>query len=90
MANNGDGKILWILDNGHGIDTPGKRSPMLTDGRQFLEYRFNREVVSMMVTFLGEKDLNAVQLVPEDRDIALSSRIKRANALNRLKPCVLV
>lgn len=26
------------IDNGHGIDTPGKRSP---NGR-FLEYRFNR------------------------------------------------
>jgi len=38
MVENEYGKITWLLDNGHGDDTPGKRSPMLIDGRQFLEY----------------------------------------------------
>ena len=70
-----EGKILWILDNGHGIDTPGKRSPRLTDGRQLLEYRFNREVVGLILALLEMKSLKSIQLVPEEKDIPLSTRV---------------
>jgi len=85
-----NGKLLWILDNGHGVDTPGKRSPMLMDGRQFREYLFNREVVTMMMSMLGGLDLRAHRLVPEEEDIPLSTRAARANALNQTNICVLV
>ena len=34
--------ITILLDNGHGCDTPGKRSPVWPDGRQLLEWEFNR------------------------------------------------
>ena len=37
--------LYVILDNGHGEDTPGKRSP---DGK-FREYKFNRVIVSLIV-----------------------------------------
>lgn len=40
MSNTSNGKLLWILDNGHGVDTPGKRSPVLMDGRQFGDSSF--------------------------------------------------
>jgi len=85
-----NGKLLWILDNGHGVDTPGKRSPMLMDGRQFREYFFNREVVTKMISMLAELGFRAHQLVPEDEDIPLSERVSRANALNQTNICVLV
>jgi N-acetylmuramoyl-L-alanine amidase len=85
-----NGKLLWILDNGHGVDTPGKRSPRLTDGRQFREYLFNREVVTLMMSMLEQQDLKAHRLVPEEEDIPLSTRVARANALNRTQLCVLV
>ena len=39
---------IFLIDNGHGKDTPGKRSP---DGR-FREYNFNREVAAMLVDAL--------------------------------------
>ena len=85
-----EGKILWILDNGHGMDTPGKRSPMLTDGRQLLEYRFNREVVDQMLLLLEVKSLKSFQLVPEEEDVPLSTRVSRANQLFKTNICVLV
>lgn len=90
MAKKKNGKILWLLDNGHGIDTPGKRSPMLTDGRQFLEYKFNRDVVSRMISQLEGAGLSSICLVPEDEDISLSARVRRANSYTNKKPCVLV
>ena len=88
--NNSNGKFLWILDNGHGADTPGKRSPMLMDGRQFRECFFNREVVIRMISMLKNLGLRALKLVPEREDIPLSIRVARANALNQTHNCVLV
>ena len=41
-------RYLWLLDNGHGETTPGKRSPIFDDGRQLFEYEFNRAVVARM------------------------------------------
>ena len=41
-------KILFILDPGHGINTPGKRSPVWGDGRQLFEHEFNKDVVNSL------------------------------------------
>ena len=69
---------MWILlDNGHGIQTPGKRSP---DGT-LLEYKYTREIVDLIIEGLQNRGLQAVKLVPEDDDISLSQRVKRANEL---------
>ena len=37
--------MLIVIDNGHGHNTPGKRSP---DGK-FLEYAYNREIATRIV-----------------------------------------
>lgn len=37
-------KRHWFIDPGHGPETPGKRSPVLPDGRQLLEYKFTRDI----------------------------------------------
>jgi N-acetylmuramoyl-L-alanine amidase len=63
---------------------------MLTDGRQFREYLFNREVVTQMLSMLQETGSRAHQLVPEEQDISLPIRVARANALNQTHICVLV
>ena len=69
---------MWILlDNGHGIQTPGKRSPNGT----LLEYKYTREIVDLIIKELQNRGLQAVKLVPEDDDISLSQRVKRANEL---------
>lgn len=70
---------LIILDNGHGKDTLGKRSP---DGR-LLEYKWSREIVNCLIKEFSKLGIKAVQLVPEEDDIKLNERVKRANRLYR-------
>lgn len=65
-----------LIDNGHGRDTKGKRSP---DGRIF-EWKWTREVAELIVAELRRRGYDAQKLVPEDTDIKLSTRVERANA----------
>lgn len=71
-------KILF--DNGHGIDTPGKRSP---DG-VLREYARNRLIAGRVVSALTDLGHDAALLVPEQEDIPLSERCRRVNELCRL------
>ena len=66
-----------LIDNGHGIETLGKRSP---DGR-LKEYAYTREVADRVVKALTAAGIDAVRIVPEDADVPLSERCTRANAL---------
>ena len=68
--------MLILIDNGHGLDTPGKRSP---DGK-FLEYAYTREIATRIVADLTDRGYNAQLLVPEPEDIPLSERVRRINA----------
>ena len=74
-------ELFVILDNGHGNNTPGKRSPLLDDGRQLFEYKWNREIVDMIAKKLLEKGIAHHILVPEITDIPLSTRVNRANKI---------
>ena len=65
-----------LIDNCHGIQTKGKRSP---DGT-LLEYAYTREIARQVVTELKNKGYDAELLVPEDDDISLSERVRRTNA----------
>ena len=65
-----------LIDNGHGIQTKGKRSP---DGT-ILEYAFTREIARQVDTELKNKGYDSELLVPEDDDISLSERVRRTNA----------
>ncbi len=73
-----------ILDNGHGIETPGKRSPVWADGSQLFEYEFNRAIASMVYSSLVSLGIDSVLLVPEIEDVSLLERVKRANKIHRL------
>ncbi|MCQ2126958.1 MAG: N-acetylmuramoyl-L-alanine amidase [Bacteroidaceae bacterium] len=64
-----------FLDNGHGSDTPGKRSP---DGT-FLEYHYNRLLASQITSTLQSLNYDAELLVPEKIDIPLKERCHRVN-----------
>ena len=66
-----------LIDNGHGIETPGKRSP---DGR-FREYKYNREIARAVVEHLQLRGIDAELLVPEGNDIPLKERVRRANKI---------
>ena len=64
-----------LLDAGHGIDTPGKRSP---DGA-FLEYKWNREIAELVYNILEEQGWDVDFVVTETNDIALKTRVRRVN-----------
>ena len=64
-----------LIDNGHGRETAGKRSP---DGR-LLEWSYNREIARRVVAELQSQHYYASLLVPEDEDIPLSERCRRVN-----------
>ena len=74
---------LIILDNGHGKETPGKRSPVWSDGTQLFEYEFNRDVVQRIAAKLKTAGIPYHILVPELTDISLEERCKRANAITK-------
>jgi len=74
------GRFLWCLDNGHGKQTAGKRSPKLADGNRFMEYEFNRDIVNRIITQLDEHGVEYFNVVPEvDIDNFLKGRVARAN-----------
>ena len=66
-----------LIDNGHGHNTPGKRSP---DGK-FREYAYNREIANRIVADLIDRGYDAELLVPENNDISLEERVRRVNKI---------
>lgn len=68
-----------LIDNGHGVDTAGKRSP---DGR-LREFAYARLIAIRIVDKLREMGYDAERLVPEEEDISLQERCRRANEICR-------
>ena len=64
-----------LIDNGHGVETPGKRSP---DGR-FREFAYTRLIASGVVQHLLYRGYYAELLVPEVTDVPLKERVRRVN-----------
>ena len=69
--------MLIRIDPGHGIDTPGKRSP---DGK-FLEYLWNRQIADLLLDRFIIMGIDASLVVTETNDISLSTRVQRVNKL---------
>lgn len=71
-------KKIILIDNGHGIETKGKRSP---DGTRVREYAYCRRVAREIAARLACAG-HSVQLVtPENADISLGERCSRVNAI---------
>lgn len=70
-------KTIVCVDNGHGIDTAGKRSP---DGR-LREYKWARECADLLVAALQADGITAKRIVTEDTDISLRERCARVNKI---------
>ena len=66
-----------LIDPGHGIDTPGKRSP---DGL-FLEYLWNRQVADLLLEKLVAMGIDASLVVTETNDVTLRNRVNRVNTI---------
>ena len=79
-------KVEVFLDNGHGKETPGKRSPLFTAEmkaefgiNQFFEYEYTRDIVKRIENELKELGISVYIVTPELRDVALSTRVQRIN-----------
>ena len=66
-----------LIDNGHGADTKGKRSP---DGR-LLEYKYTREIAGRVEKELRAKGYDVQLIVPETHDVSLTERARRVNEI---------
>lgn len=64
-----------LIDAGHGIDTPGKRSP---DGA-FREYLWNRQIEELVLAGLENRGIDCDSVVTETNDIPLKTRAMRVN-----------
>ena len=64
-----------LIDNGHGSNTAGKRSP---DGL-FREYAFTREIAAEVSYRLRRLGYDCELLVPELYDVSLIERVHRVN-----------
>lgn len=73
-------KYLWILDPGHSIHTPGKRS----HDNSFLEYEFNRDIASRVARLLWEHRISYMYSMDDYDSVkndkkSLRMRVDKAN-----------
>lgn len=68
-----------LIDNGHGKETPGKRSP----DERLKEFAYTREIAERVVDGLQNEGIDAVRIVTEENDVALSERVRRVNAFGK-------
>ena len=66
-----------LIDNGHGAETAGKRSP---EG-SLREYKYAREIAGRIVSELRKQGFDAERIVTEENDISLSERCRRVNSI---------
>ena len=65
-----------LIDNGHGSNTSGKRSP----NGSILEYKYTREIAQRVVDGLKARGYDAERIVTEEYDVSLGERCRRVNA----------
>jgi N-acetylmuramoyl-L-alanine amidase len=78
---------LIALDNGHGLNTAGKRTPRWTDGttsiytkKNFMhEWEFNRGVVKRLKVELERNGFDVLEVSPTDVDTPIRTRCRVAN-----------
>jgi N-acetylmuramoyl-L-alanine amidase len=81
----------WILDAGHGPRTAGKRSPVLPDGRQLIEWEWNRRVLDRIIELAGDEfDIRVTIPDPARTGDDLQRRCDAANSVRTELPRVFV
>ena len=80
------GNVIVLLDNGHGRETPGKRSP---DGR-LMEWEYTRQLAAAIEARLLATGYNVRRIVEEAADVPLRERCRRVNEVCRTHPHVLL
>lgn len=75
--------MYYVIDCGHSLTTPGKRSP----NHQFFEYEYNRIIGRRVAERLGELGIEYCFTYPIDEayDLSLTSRANVANKVAKEK-----
>lgn len=77
--------FVVLVDNGHGKNTPGKRSPYSACGEKpeidYYEYKWSREIAERIVNEFCSIGVDARRIVTEETDISLSERVRRVNEI---------
>jgi N-acetylmuramoyl-L-alanine amidase len=68
-----------FIDDGHGMETPGKRTPMFPDGHIVHENEFNRPTAEKLAALAIAQGFNIMYVAPEINDTPLRVRTDRAN-----------
>lgn len=80
--------VTIAIDNGHGINTPGKRTPIFTDGtrspltgKNFMhEWEYNRATAIILEEELKRCGFKTINVSPTEADTPLSTRLQRAKS----------
>lgn len=86
-------KWIILLDNGHGIETPGKRTSFKEFLDKIVEWAYTRRLARAIRDKLLDCNIDCRLLVPEDQDVPLKIRAERANSIAAAagpKNCLLV
>ena len=82
-------KLYVLLDNGHGNNTPGKRSPKLSNGSQFFEWQFTREVVDALYERLKTARIFMIALAVDSKlDIVIDNINLSKNSLQEIQDII--
>lgn len=83
--------MVILIDNGHGVQTLGKCSPLLDDSikigdeftekGRFKEWKYTRVISNLIVDKLKDMGYDARLVTPEDSDASLAERIRRINTI---------
>lgn len=83
--------MLVLLDNGHGKETPGKRSPVWKDGTsQIFEWEYTRRLTKEIQYELTKLGIDSIRIVDGDEDVKLSARARIVNEYCKKDRCILV
>ncbi|MBO8157794.1 MAG: N-acetylmuramoyl-L-alanine amidase [Bacillaceae bacterium] len=75
---------LVFIDDGHGMNTPGKRSPYISElKRRIKENEFNSGVAKRLRDKLSRHDIQVYMTAPGDEDVPLRKRTDFANEVYR-------
>jgi N-acetylmuramoyl-L-alanine amidase len=67
----------FLLGDGHGSNTPGKRSPFVPPGIR--EWEFNQDIVFRIIRICKSQGLKCLDLAPIDDAVPLKVKAERAN-----------
>lgn len=82
----------WIIDAGHGSLTEGKRSPVLPEGGQLLEYEYTGKIARRICERLKELNIDHTLNPPSQVGIGnyLKERVALANSVKSSKQRIFV